>query len=154
MKPFIIKTALFGLALLCLSGCTPMRATHGNMLQDYQLQQIQAGVDTQTDILRKLGSPTTKAPFDENVWYYMGQETEKSGIFDPQVTKERIVAVTFGADGIVSDVQDVKPRRQDINYVEDKTPTSGHDMNALQQLFGNMGRFNKDPNKKAPSEEN
>ena len=67
---------LIAAALLCAS-CTPVHNVRGNIVQDYQLSEVLTGQDTQTDVLRKLGSPTTKAPFDENVWYYIGQEMEK-----------------------------------------------------------------------------
>lgn len=139
MKKFILFTiALFGLA-----ACTASEAVRGNMIQDYQLKEIKTGVDTQSDILQKLGSPTTKAPFDDNVWYYLGQKTEKHGILDPKVVEERVVQVQFDSNGIVKAVNQGAPERLDIPYDRDKTPTSGNEMNAMQQLLGNMGRFNK-----------
>lgn len=137
------KLALFTLSLLILAACSASEAVRGNLVQDYQLKDVQAGVDTQSDILRKLGSPTTKAPFDDNVWYYLGQKTEKHGILDPKVVEERIVQVQFDANGVVKAVNQGKPDRLDIPYDRDKTPTSGNEMTALQQLLGNMGRFNK-----------
>ena len=142
---YAMKKSVFALAIAtALAGCTPTQAVRGNMLQDYQVAEVQAGVDTQSDVLRKLGSPTTKAPFNDNVWYYMGQETEKRGILDPEVKNERIVAVLFTPEGIVQEVQDIDNKRQDLPLVREKTPTSGHDLTMMQQLLGNLGRFNKE----------
>ncbi len=143
MKKFILLTCLI-VAALGAAACTPTEAVHGNMLQDYQMTDIKPGVDTQSDVLRKLGSPTTKAPFNDNVWYYIGQQTQKKGILDPKVEKERVVVVTFNDQGLLSTIQDVDNKRMDIPYVRDKTATSGHEITFLQQLLGNMGRFNKD----------
>jgi outer membrane protein assembly factor BamE (lipoprotein component of BamABCDE complex) len=145
MKKYrFLLTVTAAACLIATGGCTPMRSVRGNMLKDYQLAEVKPGIDTQSDVLRKLGSPTTKAPFDDNIWYYLGQETEKRGILDPEVTKERIVAVTFDAQGVAAKIEDVPPDRNDIPYVREKTPTSGNEMTVMQQLLGNMGRFNKD----------
>lgn len=137
---FLICAAI---AVLLVSACTPTKATRGNLVEDFRLTEIQQGIDTESDILRKLGSPTTKAPFDDKVWYYMGQETEKRGILDPEVKKERVVIVAFDDNGTVMDVQDIKGKRNEIPYVRRKTPTSGNEITVLQQLLGNMGKFNK-----------
>lgn len=145
MKKYrFLLTAAAVSGLLAAGACTPMKSVRGNMIQDYQLAEVQPGVDTQSDVLRKFGSPTTKAPFDDNVWYYLGQETEKRGILDPEVINERIVAVTFDTQGIAAKVENVPPGRNDIPYVREKTATSGNEITFMQQLLGNMGRFNKD----------
>ena len=140
---FLLRAALIS-SVLATGACTPVRDVRGNLLQDYQIATVQAGTDTQSDVLRKLGSPTTKAPFDDKVWYYLGQETEKRGILDPEVKNERIVAVFFDGNGVVTNVQNVDPKRNDVPYVREKTPTSGNELTVMQQLLGNMGRFNKD----------
>lgn len=129
---------------LTIAACTPTVNVRGNLVDDYKLAQVQAGVDTRTDVLRKIGSPTTIAPFDDNVWYYLGQTTEKRGILDDQVKEERVLVVMFTPEGIVDQVKDVKNQRQDIPYVKDKTPTSGNEVTFMQQMLGNLGKFNKE----------
>ncbi len=124
------------------AGCTPTHTVRGNLVQDYQLEEVKKGTDTRTDVLKKLGSPTTKAPFDDNVWYYLGQEMEKKGILDPKVVNERILVVFFNEEGIVDDIQDVDPNRIELPYSRRKTPTSGNEITVLQQLLGNLGKFN------------
>ncbi len=137
----------FLLTLLALTvaaaACTPTVNLHGNMIEDHQFTTIQPQVDTRNDVLRKLGSPTSTAAFDENTWYYIGQTMEKKGILDDKVTQERIVVVRFTPEGVVSNITDQNGQRLDIPYVRRKTPTSGNEMTALQQFFGNLGRFNK-----------
>jgi outer membrane protein assembly factor BamE (lipoprotein component of BamABCDE complex) len=141
----LLRTAaLLSATLIPLAACAPTYAVRGNMLDDDQLAKVQVGTDTQTDVLRKIGTPTTKAPFDDHTWYYMGQDTEKHGILDPKVVKERIVEVHFNEQGIVDLAQDVKNHREDVPLVRDKTPTSGSEMTMMQQFLGNMGRFNKE----------
>lgn len=137
-----LKLTLFAIfTAMGLSACTPTHNVRGNLIEDYQLEDIQAGVDGRSDILRKLGSPTTRAPFDDDVWYYLGQETEKRGVFDPEVKNERVVVVFFNDDGIVEKIEDVDTNRMNIPVARDKTQTSGNEITVMQQLLGNIGRF-------------
>lgn len=124
------------------AGCTPTIANRGNMLSDEQMEQVVVGLHTRSDVLNRLGSPTTVAPFNDRIWYYIGQETAKKGILDPEVVAERIVAVEFDGQGTVVDVADLDAERINLPVERDKTDTHGHNMTFLQQLLGNVGRFN------------
>lgn len=140
----VFATILIAFSLMAAAACTPTVNVRGNLVDDYKLAQVQKGVDTRTDVLRKIGSPTTIAPFDDNVWYYLGQTTEKRGILDDKVTDERIIVVMFNPEGVVEQINDVDSKRQDIPYVERATPTSGNDITVMQQMLGNLGKFNKE----------
>lgn len=136
-----LKTLLLALCLGA-AACTPTVEQRGNMLQDYQIQQVAPGVHSRTDVLRLLGSPTSESTFDSNTWYYIGQTTEKHGIFDPEVIEHRVVEVGFDQDGIVTHVAEVNGDRIDVPYAREKTATHGNDLTVMQQLLGNLGRFN------------
>jgi len=127
---------------LTLSACTPVTAQRGNLLEDYQFESLQPGTSTQSDVLRALGSPTTQSTFDLNKWYYMGQKKEKKGILDSEIVDERIVIVTFNQEGVLQTIEDSTESREDIPYAREKTATHGNDLTFMQQLLGNMGRFN------------
>lgn len=133
--PFLIVTAL-------LSACAPVERVRGNIVQPEVLDQVQPGVSSRSDVMRALGSPTTVAPFDDNTWYYIGQEMEKRGIFDPEVTGEKIVRVQFDQAGIVQSIGPLEVSRLDVPVSDSRTPTYGNELTALQQLLGNLGRFN------------
>ncbi|HEU4839040.1 MAG TPA: outer membrane protein assembly factor BamE [Micavibrio sp.] len=138
-----MKTSIALLALLLTAACTPMQATRGNIVEDYRMAEIVPGVSSRTNVLQSLGSPTTKAPFDDNVWYYIGQKTEKRGIFDAKVVDKKVVVVAFNDEGIVETIDKVDSDMIDVPHVRRKTPTSGNDMTVMEQLIGNVGRFNK-----------
>lgn len=129
-------------AIFLAGACSPTINQRGNKLEDYQIQDVVTGIHTRTDVLRLLGSPTTRAPFDDSTWYYIGQETQKRGILDPEVTDERIVVVKFDPEGIVQQVADIDAERLNIPVERSKTPTHGNEMTVMQQLLGNLGRFN------------
>lgn len=119
-----------------------MVAQRGNMVEDFQMQQITPHESTRSDVLRNLGSPTSKSTFDPNVWYYIGQKTEKRGILDPQVVEERIILVAFNEEGFVEAIQDIDRERMNIPYAREKTPTHGNETTVMQQFLGNLGKFN------------
>ena len=138
-RPLALLTA--GIALL--SACTPMETTHGNIVEDYRMAEVTPGVSTRTNVLKSLGSPTTTAPFDDNVWYYIGQEVEQRGVFDPEVTDQKIVVVAFNQDGVVSTIDKIDADQINVPIDRDKTHTGGNDVTFLQQLLGNVGKFNR-----------
>ena len=142
MKHYLIP--LSALIAITLAACTPTKAIRGNIVEDFRLSQVTPGVSTTSDVVRALGSPTTTDPFDPNIWYYIGQKTEKKGILDPKITQERILRLTFNPDTrLLTEVTPVDNKRNDIPIARDVTPTSGNEMNAVQQMMGNIGKFNK-----------
>ena len=138
-----MKTLAPLFALVLLAACTPVQATRGNIVEDYRMAEIVPGVSSRTNVLQSLGSPTTVAPFDETVWYYIGQKTEKRGIFDPKVVDKKVVVVAFNQEGIVESIDKVDSDMINVPHVRRKTPTSGNDITVMEQLIGNVGRFNK-----------
>jgi outer membrane protein assembly factor BamE (lipoprotein component of BamABCDE complex) len=136
------KPLILIVSLLALASCTPTVEQRGNMLQDHQMKQVIPGIHSRTDVLRLLGSPTSQATFDENIWYYIGQKTEKHGIFDPEVVESRVVEISYSSDGLVQHVAEIDGDRVNVPYARAKTPTHGNDLTIMQQLLGNLGRFN------------
>lgn len=137
-----IKIVFCLLLLGTATACSPVTSQHGNMLQDFQVEEVKPGEHTRSDVLRILGSPTTQSTFNNNIWYYIGQETEKRSILDHEVTDERIVAVAFDGNGVVQTLEHLDGDRENIPYTRTKTPTHGNDLTFMQQLLGNLGRFN------------
>lgn len=134
---------------LIVSACTPVVSQRGNMLEDYQVAEVVTGESKRSDVLRTLGSPTTKSTFDENVWYYIGHETEKRGIFDPKVTQERIFLVAFDEEGTLEAIEEIDRERMNIPYVREKTKTHGNERTLAQEFLGNLGKFNPQGNDSA-----
>jgi outer membrane protein assembly factor BamE (lipoprotein component of BamABCDE complex) len=135
--------SILAFAALLGTACTPTVATRGNIVEDYRMAEIVPGVSTRTTVLQSLGSPTTQSPFDDSVWYYIGQTTEKRGIFDPKVVDKKVVVVAFTPDGVVETMEEINSDEIDLALVRRKTPTTGNEISVMQQLLGNVGRFNK-----------
>lgn len=119
------------------------------MVEDFRIKEVVPGVSTRQNVLKSLGSPTTTAPFDDNTWYYIGQKMEKKGVFDRTVTEERVVLAQFDEEGILQRLEEIDNQRQDIPTVSRETPTGGNEITALEQILGNVGKFNNQNNASA-----
>lgn len=131
--------------LICafaLIACTPSTTTRGNYLFAEDIQLIQPIVSTEFDVLNTLGTPTAKAVFDENTWYYVGLKTEKESFLDEKVTERQVYQITFDENKFVKSVTEITEDPVDVPVASRVTPTSGNEVTALQQILGNIGKFN------------
>lgn len=147
------KGVFVGLAavLLLAGGCETEETQSGYIVDDYTVGQVKPGVTDRDSVATLLGTPSTAATFDDKTWYYVSRRTQQLAFFAPDVKEQQVVAVHFNDAGIVEAVErlnleDGKP----IAPVERVTPTRGREMTVLEQLFGNLGRFNK-PNTDNPA---
>jgi len=146
--------ALAGLAALALAGCQPRIDTRGNLPDPDNVLKINPGIDGRDQVASLLGTPSSVATFDDRTWYYISRRTETFAFFEPEVVDQEVLMVKFDEAGIVSDMKiyGLENSRM-IKPVERTTPTLGREMTILQQLIGNLGRFNKDdsaPHNAAP----
>lgn len=144
------KSRSFGYVILVLlpllSGCTTIDI-HGTEVEPEQLAKIQVGVTTKDQVRKLLGTPSSVSPFGNNTWYYMFEETERRAFFNPKVIRGNIIRIEFdGQNRVVCWNCLSEKDYQGVSHVTREEPTSGHTFSVIEQLFGNIGRFNgKDP---------
>jgi outer membrane protein assembly factor BamE (lipoprotein component of BamABCDE complex) len=132
-------------AALAAGGCTPRLDVRGNLPDPDDVLAVQPGVTTRDQVAQLLGSPSTVGTFDDNTWYYMSKRTETTSFFEPDVLDQEVLVVKFDDSGVVADMQLFGDEKaQAIQPVERTTPNLGQELTVLQQLVGNLGRFNKD----------
>lgn len=126
---------------LAVSACNPVLRSHGYVPPSNQERDIDVG-DDQAAVLDQMGNPSTRAMFDENVWYYISSTREELAFLAPKVRSRSIVAISFDDAGQVSavDEYDLEDGRQ-VALVGRETPTRGRELTILEQLFGNIGRL-------------
>ena len=111
------------------------------------------GTSTRADVTALIGTPTARATFDDNTWIYISEVTRPQIARTQGVLSQDVVVLGFNDQGVL---QDVKRLNQDdalpVTVVARSTPSPGTEASFLQQLFGNIGRFNAlGPNQGAPS---
>jgi outer membrane protein assembly factor BamE (lipoprotein component of BamABCDE complex) len=119
--------------------CAPTVANRGSMLDLESLAQIKPGVTTREQVATRLGTPTTISTFDENVWYYVGRQTEQYSFFSPDVIKQQAVEVSFNDKGIVTSCAEIElPNAADATPVDRSTPTFGQKNTLIRELIGDL----------------
>lgn len=134
-----------------LSACSGTVETHGHMLRESAMKELRPGVQTREGVAKLLGSPSSVAPFDDRTWYYIGQKVESLAFFKPEVKERQVVVLRFDDGGILDSVKvlSAEDGRQ-IAFVDRETPTAGHELTFMEQLLGNMGRFNAPTGRQGP----
>ena len=129
---------------ILLGGCQGRIDVNGNMPDSGRVLQIQPGTQSKQQVAEILGTPSTVSTFQDNTWYYIGRKTETFAFFRPEVIDQQVLVVKFDDTDTVSDmnVYGVEDG-QIIDPVSRTTPTSGQELTILQQIFGNLGKFNK-----------
>lgn len=146
------RRSLAALALLALGACTANVSTHGHAVDPDQLAQIKPGVTSREEVNALLGSPSTVGTFDQERWFYVSQRNEVMSFYKADITKQDVVAIDFDGNGLVSDVHSHGLElAQAINPDPNKTRTLGNELTFVQQVLGNIGRFNSTPDYKGRS---
>jgi outer membrane protein assembly factor BamE (lipoprotein component of BamABCDE complex) len=138
-----LHAVLLGLVALPLAACTPEVSTHGYRLDQAAFAQLEPGRTTRDETLQLLGSPSSVATFDERVWYYVTQRTERRSFYQEEVVDQQVVTVTFDERDLLTSIDrhDIGDARE-VDIVSRETPTSGNELNIFEQFIGNIGRFN------------
>ncbi len=126
-----------------LAACAPRENRSGFLLDEDQVGEIRAGVHDRDSIAQLLGSPTSIATFEDRTWYYISRRTEKLAFLDAKTLDQQVVAVHFDEAGVVREVK--RYAMEDgrvIDPVSRKTATRGRELGFVEQIFGNLGRFN------------
>lgn len=137
------KIATLALLLGGLAACSPTVSNHGYRIDPDRLAEVRPGVSSREEVYRLLGSPSSVGTFDTERWYYISQRSEQMSFYQSEITNQDVVTVDFDNGGIVRDVttQDMSMAMA-IEPSSDKTPTMGNEFSLVQQLLGNVGRFN------------
>jgi outer membrane protein assembly factor BamE (lipoprotein component of BamABCDE complex) len=139
---------LFAAFALCLSltDCSwilPPPQTRGNKVEQDQLKQLVPGTSTRADVTALIGSPTDKATFDDNTWLYITEVTRPRIGRTLGVLDQSVVVLTFNDRGVLSGIKTItNGDAVAVDVASRTTPSPGTEASFLQQLFGNIGKFN------------
>ena len=145
-RPLLAERTMGGramalMAAAAVAACAPTYSSHGFAPQREALDGIAAGADTRGSVVRKLGRPSANASFEADTWYYVASRMEHFAFYEPKVVDRTVVLVRFDDAGLVETVERYGLEDgQVVNLVTNTTPTYGRELNALQQIFGNVGR--------------
>jgi outer membrane protein assembly factor BamE (lipoprotein component of BamABCDE complex) len=136
---------LFSIGLMVLfCACTPKIDVRGNLPDPERLSEIVLGEHSRLEIEEILGTPSSITLFDQGAaWLYISQRTETVAFFAPEIKERKVLILKFDEEGIVTMVEALTAENGKIILpIERKTPTAGNEFTLIDQLFGNLGRFN------------
>ncbi len=140
-----MRAAAVALAALAVAGCGPRVYSGGNKPLAEKLTQIKPGTQTRSQVRELLGSPSTRSTYGSEVWFYISSTQETEAFFKPEETERTIYIVSFDEQGLVQGLSQLnKEDGREIVISGKKTPTAGHNMSIVEQMIGNIGRFNSD----------
>ncbi|MCX5577544.1 outer membrane protein assembly factor BamE [Kaistia terrae] len=156
VSPFVRRAGvgmLAAVAIVSLGACTKITSGAsglGGINETYQsgyvpprnaIEQVPVGASRE-QVQIVLGSPSTTAEYDGEVYYYISQTRKRPVAFmNRKVVDQKILAVYFNKKGEVSQVANYGIQDGKIfDYVSQTTPTSGKDQGFLEQvLTGTVG---------------
>lgn len=148
---FAGAACLLTAAALALSACNASKTfgdltpgetlTQGYVIDQQQIDLVPVGSSREQAILA-LGSPSTTATFDNEVFYYISQTRRRSVAFaKPKLIDQRILAVYFGEDGRVTQIANYGLQDGKVfDFVSRTTPTGGKDQNFIGQMIAGAGK--------------
>jgi outer membrane protein assembly factor BamE (lipoprotein component of BamABCDE complex) len=138
-KARLRPAAAVALTCLALSACAE-QFQKGYVLPDGALDQIPIGA-SQDQVLIVLGTPSTVATLNGEVFYYISQRTERRVAFLQQsVTDQRVLAVYFDKNRQVQRVANYGLQDGKVfDFISRTTPTSGQEMSYLTPIFRLIG---------------
>ncbi|TAK49305.1 MAG: outer membrane protein assembly factor BamE [Xanthobacteraceae bacterium] len=132
LKSWVAVAAL----CLALGGCFSETFQKGYILPEHALEQIPIGA-SQDQVLIVLGTPSTVATLNGEVFYYISQRAERKVAFmQQQVTDQRVVAVYFDKNRQVRRVANYGMQDGKIfDFVSRTTASGGQELSYLTYVF-------------------
>jgi outer membrane protein assembly factor BamE (lipoprotein component of BamABCDE complex) len=134
------------IACLLLSSCAwlmPPPQVRGNKVDADSLKELTPGTSTKADVSAVIGSPTARATFDDNTWLYISELTQERIGRTLGELNQNVIVLTFDDRGVLTDIHRLdKADSLPVSVIARTTPSPGTEASFMQQLLGNIGRFN------------
>ena len=144
IHPRYIRFALFfvtSLGLAAVGACGDRISSHGHMINENELKQINIGSTTGADILDMLGQPSFKGAFNSQKLYYSSQVMLQPVASTKQTQTRVIYIFTLNEQNILESIDLInKEDGLQIAHIDDKTPTPGDTFGIFEQVFSNLRR--------------
>jgi outer membrane protein assembly factor BamE (lipoprotein component of BamABCDE complex) len=145
LRPLRLRRLLL-VSCLLLSSCgwlMPPPQLRGNKVDPESMKELTPGTSTKADVTAIIGSPTARDSFDDNTWLYISEVTQQRigrvlGEID-----QGVVVLTFDEKGVLKGIGKLdKDDGLPVTMIARTTASPGTEASFLQQLLGNIGRFN------------
>jgi outer membrane protein assembly factor BamE (lipoprotein component of BamABCDE complex) len=122
---------------------TPGETLHQGYIIDQQaIDSVPVG-SSREQVLLALGTPSTTATFDNEVFYYISQTRHRAVAFEkPKLVDQKVLAVYFNKEGRVDRIANYGLKDGKVfDFITRTTPTGGKDQNFLAQIIAGAGKL-------------
>ena len=136
------------LVAVALAGCNTASTlnpsetlTEGYVLDQGALDSVPVG-SSREQVLLALGTPSTTATFDNEVFNYISQKRYRAAQFmKPKIIERQILAIYFNKDGKVEHIANYGLKDGKLfDFVSRTTPTGGKDQTFLGQIIQGVSK--------------
>jgi len=115
---------------------TSQTYVEGYVVDEEALESVPVG-SSRDQVLLALGSPSTTAIFDTEVFYYISQTRYRGAQFmNSKVVDRRVLAIYFDKEGLVAQIANYGLQDGKLfDFSTKTTPTGGKDRSFLSQLI-------------------
>lgn len=116
--------------------------TQGYIIDQESLDLVPVG-SSREQVLLALGTPSTTATFDNEVFYYISQTRKRPVAFaKAKLVDQKVLAVYFGPDERVRNIANYGLKDGKVfDFISRTTPTGGKDQNFLMQVIKGAGTY-------------
>ena len=144
MRKSLALVTILAVTLIIGAACAPRSANRGHIPPPSQLEKLEVGKHSKDYVRNVLGTPSTIGTFDKEVWYYIGRRVEQWAFLRESIIEQKVVAIYFDKQGKIEYIQNYsKQDGREVEMVGRETPTSGRELGIIEQIIGNLGRFNR-----------
>src|SRR5437879_13065814 len=99
MRRSVPLSIVGAMASLALGSCETIVDHRGFAATPGSVEKLEAGTQSREDVIRLIGTPTSVATFNPNVWYYISQTQDTYAFFKPQITEQKVMQLNFDDAG-------------------------------------------------------
>ncbi len=143
-RPFgaALRKGVAAVAVVLAVACTPLYSNHGYVPEDKDLSELKTGVDTRDSVAAFLGRPSAEGLVGDVEWFYVQSRWKTVGARAPSEIDRQVVAISFDANGKVSNVERFGLEKGEVVAISRRITTEPiKGRSALAQIFGSFGRI-------------
>ena len=136
-----MKKIILIVVIAFLSACT-FQTKHRGYVFPETIEQDVASIKTTSQLLDRVGAPQTKTIYGDEVWIYYGADENYRGPL-PHTFTDKTVLLAWVNGNAVKKIQVLhEDDLESVKIADGETEIpAAIELNALQELFNNIGRF-------------
>ncbi|WP_322989112.1 MULTISPECIES: outer membrane protein assembly factor BamE [unclassified Hoeflea] len=136
-----LGAAIAVISTAAMAGCTTSEVFNQGYVVDQTALDLTPVGSSREQVLLSLGTPSTTATFDNEVFYYVSQKRTRAAMFlKPQLVEQSVLAVYFDEDGTVKQIANYTLQDGKVfDMISRTTPTGGIDKSFLAQVLSGAG---------------